>query len=322
MRAILLLALIFPAFATSEVELQEAFTRWMLKHEKAYEPEEIFLRFDVFKHNHHFVQEHNSQNRSYEVELNRFADLTQGEFKVLFLGYKPEIRLHNEKHSAPWLYHLKSPKNDSLDWTQKGVVTPVKNQGHCGSCCAFSTTGAVEGAVAIKHGALHSLSEQQLVDCGWRYGNMGCNGGLMDRAFKYIEAHGLCAEDDYPYEAKEGRCKASECTGVTGTKLSGYQDVGQNEDALLDALKVGPISVAIEADQAGFQLYKSGVFTGACGSSLDHGVLLVGFGTDHDQDYWKVKNSWGSNWGEDGYIRLIRNQDECGIADSASYPID
>jgi len=143
----------------------------------------------------------------------------------------------------------------------------------------------------------------------------------MDRAFKYVKAHGLCTEDEYPYEAKQGRCQASSCTVVPGTKLSGYKDVAPNEDALLDALRIGPVSVAIEASQTGFQLYKSGVFSGTCGNKLDHGVLLVGFGTDHDQEYWKIKNSWGSSWGEDGYMRLIRNRDQCGIADSSSFPV-
>ena len=142
----------------------------------------------------------------------------------------------------------------------------------------------------------------------------------MDRAFKYVQLHGLCAESDYPYTGKKGPCQ--KCTPQPYTNLSGYQDVEPNEKALGVALEMGPVSVAIEADQSGFQLYKEGVYSGPCGTTLDHGVLLVGYGTDADgQDYWKIKNSWGSSWGEEGYIRIIRHQDQCGVADQPSYPI-
>jgi len=167
---------------------------------------------------------------------------------------------------------------------------------------------------------LTSLSEQELVDCGGVYGNLGCNGGLMDRAFRYIEANGLCTEAAYPYKAKDGTCQKSSCTAAPYTHITGYVDVAHTEPALGTASDIEPISVAIEADQSGFQLYKSGVFDGVCGKTLDHGVTLVGYGTDTGKDYWKVKNSWGTSWGEGGYIRMIRNKDECGIADEPSYP--
>jgi len=143
----------------------------------------------------------------------------------------------------------------------------------------------------------------------------------MDRAFKYMEANGLCSEAAYPYKAVGGTCNKASCTAQSYTMLKGYKDVTATENALGAAVDMGPVSVAIEADQAGFQLYKSGVFSGTCGQNLDHGVLVVGYGTDAGQDYWKVKNSWGTSWGEAGYIRMIRNKDECGIANEPSYPL-
>jgi C1A family cysteine protease len=309
------------ALAFTESEYQETFTQWMAKHGKNYASEEFFTRFEIFKANMDFVEEHNAKNLSFVVELNKFADLTRGEFKALYLGFKPELRLTPKRTLLDLQVGASAYPSGSLDWTQKGAVTGVKDQGQCGSCWAFSTTGSSEGAIQIAHGQLTSLSEQELVDCGGTYGNLGCNGGLMDRAFKYMEANGLCTEAAYPYKAVGGTCQKSSCTASAYTHLSGYKDVTTTENALGAAVDIGPVSVAIEADQAGFQLYKSGVFSGACGQTLDHGVLTVGYGTDSGQDYWKVKNSWGTSWGEQGYIRMIRNKDECGIANEPSYPL-
>jgi len=143
----------------------------------------------------------------------------------------------------------------------------------------------------------------------------------MDSAFKYVEAHGLCTEAAYPYTARDGTCKSTSCTMSTDSKISGYKDVTHTENALGASVDVEPVSVAIEADQSGFQLYKSGVFCGTCGTNLDHGVLAVGYGTDAGSDYWKVKNSWGTSWGENGYIRMCRNSNKCGISNEPSYAV-
>merc|ERR1719169_300779 len=199
---------------------------------------------------------------------------------------------------------------DSVDWTTKGAVTPVKNQGQCGSCWSFSATGSLEGAWEIATGKLVSISEQQLVDCSKAEGNQGCQGGLMDDAFKYMEENAMCTEESYSYTAKNVQCHASGCTvGVPKGSVTGFKDVAHDdENALMEAVAQQPVSIAIEADKSVFQLYKSGVLSSTCGTRLDHGVAIDGYGTENGKDYWLVRNSWGPQWGDQGYVKLLRGK--------------
>jgi len=302
--------------AAGTSDLQVEFVQWAKEFNKDIPLDEVFTRFENFKENYAKIQAHNSQEGvSYTMALNEFADMTADEFKSMYYGLNSSSNSFGDKFVAPDGYTPQA----SVDWRTKGVVTPVKDQGQCGSCWAFSTTGAVESAVAIKTGTLTSLSEQQLVDCAGSSGNQGCNGGLMDDAFQWIISQGgLCTEEDYPYTARNGLCQKT-CSKVS--TISSYKDVGESEDNLAAAVDIGPVSIAIEADQSSFQFYSGGILTAACGRRLDHGVLAVGYGTEGSTDYWIVKNSWGTRWGEEGYVRLLRGADECGIHDAASYPI-
>jgi len=288
--------------------------------------EEKMHRFGIFKNNFQFIRHHNSQGYRYSMAVNHFADLTHEEFTAQYLGFN-KIPKHLRKLSAT--SELSDVDVDALptevDWIKKGCVTEVKNQQQCGSCWAFSATGSLEGAVCAKTGTLPNLSEQQLVDCADKQGNQGCSGGEMDAAFQFvIDNNGLCSEADYPYLGVNGNCTV--CTPAV--KIHGFQDVPkEDENALMAAVaKFGPVAVAIEADQMGFQFYNGGVFDGACGANLDHGVLLVGYGHDEKtkEDYWMVKNSWGAKWGDKGFIRLVRHKGkagQCGILEDPSYPI-
>ena len=317
--------------------------------------------FENWLSNDKYILETNNKNLTYRLGHNHLSGLNINEYN-LYMGFNKELlkdnSIENKLTEVKCLYDCvknydKERKLDtlgcvksciqednvenvpeSINWVDKGGVTPVKDQGQCGSCWSFSTTGALEGAYFVKTDTLESFSEQELVDCdsfsnGGR--DHGCNGGLMDNAFTWIEKNGgLCSEEDYPYISgttkKKGTCDTS-CQIVDKSKITSFVDVQQNSDqAMMEALSKQPVSIAIQADERDFQLYTSGVFTGTCGTNLDHGVLVVGYDTLDGVDYYLVKNSWSTSWGENGYIKLGRGSEynngsgQCGMLMQASYP--
>jgi len=314
----LVLLAIVAVSAYSEHEYQTLFTQWIEQHDKTYQHEEFFHRYNNFRYNLDFITWNNAQNKSYTVAMNKFGDLNTAEFGELMTGFRPALQAN-----ARFPSEVEDPfVAASVDWVKAGAVTPVKDQGQCGSCWAFSATGAIEGAVFVKEKRLTSLAEQQLVDCAGAQGNQGCNGGLMDYAFDYVIANkGIGSEASYKYTARDGSCKKVPSVST----ISSYKDVAEgDENALLQASNQQPIAIAIEADQSCFQFYHAGVLDDAsCGTDLDHGVLLVGYDNDASskKDFWLVKNSWGVSWGDKGYIKFVRGKNQCGLTLAASYPI-
>jgi cathepsin L len=301
---------------------------WKTSFNKQYSNVEESVRRAIWESNLKIVQEHNLEAdlglHTYWLGMNAYADMTNAEFNRVMNGFNATRQASRNRQTFTFDPSLELP--DTVDWRTKGYVTPVKDQGQCGSCWAFSTTGSLEGQHFAKTGELVSLSEQNLVDCSKKQGNMGCNGGLMDYAFTYIkENNGIDTEKSYPYQARDEKCrfKAAD-VGATDT---GFVDVKAKDEAALQqaVATVGPISVAIDASHSSFQLYKRGVYNEPrCSQTqLDHGVLAVGYGADTTSgaDYWLVKNSWGTSWGDQGYIMMTRNKNnQCGIATASSYP--
>lgn len=287
---------------------------------------EITDRFNIFHDNLYFINDHNANaNSSFTLGINQFTDMTNQEFKDRFVNGLGAVV---GSTSCKSFSSTASGAPSSIDWRAKGAVTSVKDQGQCGSCWTFSATGAIEGAWAISTGKLIDFSEEELVECaGLKYGSMGCNGGQMDGAFKYVIENGQCTLSSYPYTSgtgQSGSCKTS-CTPVA--TLSSCSDVVPNDQiSLKGAVAKQPVSIAIEADTRYFQSYTSGILDStSCGTNLDHGVLIVGYGEQNGMKYWNVKNSWSSSWGDNGYVKILRSDSTndkgiCGIAMQPSFP--
>lgn len=273
--------------------------------------------------------------------MNRFADLTDEEFAALYTGFTGFSSITSARVSNDLPYELLEDFDDDedeeeeyyiegdnkiyTDWRKKGAVNSVEDQGQCGGCWAFSAAGALEGLYKIQKGELLMFSKQQQIDCSGSYGNQGCNGGLMSNAFKYTKDKGIERDQDYPYEIKDGKCRYSSSKVVFKNK--DHVDLPKSATALRDALKKRPISVAVQAEQNSFKLYQKGIVSSGCGANLDHAILLVAYGTTTSsrKKYWVVKNSWGTGWGENGYIRIARGDQNngaglCGINQMNSYP--
>lgn len=254
-------------------------------------------------------------NKGAKHGWNTFTDMCEADFKAMHnlnVVQDPNVRRVNVATPAD----AKAWANTTADWRDKGAVTAVKDQGRCGSCWSFSSTGNMEGQHFLATQNLVSLSEEMLVQCSTKAGNHGCNGGLMDNAFKWVNQNGgIVAEETYPYTSGSGTtgtCQTDKETPIVA-KFSSIKDIKSNEDQMAAFVGAsGPLSIAVDASK-GWQTYKSGIMTTCTGTKLDHGVLIVGYGSDSGQDYWIVKNSWNTHWGEDGYIRLARGSNQCGL---------
>ncbi|KAK2984204.1 hypothetical protein RJ640_017317 [Escallonia rubra] len=289
--------------------MSERHEQWIVRYGRVYKDDiEKEMRFSIFKDNVEFIESFNSVgNRPYRLSINEFADQTNEEFQASRNGYKMPLGPKSSK-TISFRYENVTAVPSSMDWRKKGAVTPVKDQGQCGSCWAFSTIAATEGINQLTTGKLISLSEQELVDCDKAGEDQGCEGGYMEDGFEFIVKNkGIATEAAYPYDAADGTCNSQE-EASHAAKISGYEKVPANsEKALLKAVANQPISVSIDASGNAFQFYSSGVFTGDCGTELDHGVTAVGYGTTADgTKYWLVKNSWGTSWGDSGYIMMQR----------------
>jgi C1A family cysteine protease len=307
-----------------ELDHTVMFNDWSEFYGETYETlEDETYRFKNWLASGKMITEHNTLlGTTYKMRLNQFSALTWDEF---------QLRIHGKKGGClqvPPLEDFIEPNDKvaegfeaptAVDWEAAGDVTPVKNQGQCGSCWAFASNGAIECDYSINKGTLNSLSEQELVDCTRSYGNAGCNGGWWYNAFDYvIHEGGLCNEKEYPYTARDGNCKDSTCGTKYDHITSDVKVTPDSDSALGNAVAIGCNAVGVDVTSA-FQHYSSGVFSGTCGTSINHGVTAVGYGTSGSSQYWKVKNSWGQSWGDQGYIYICRNcgkngsRGECGI---------
>ncbi|XP_031481829.1 ervatamin-B-like [Nymphaea colorata] len=332
--AILLVAVLFLSIAESfiihpddlhdEKHLWDLYKRWVRSFNVSRAKAEMLRRFPVFVENVRFIEASNKNGVSFKLQLNAFGDLTNEEFLSIYARYRPDpSAMKNATEVFKYGSYGYTPS--SIDWRALGAVTPVKNQLQCGSCWAFSAVAAIEGLNKIQSGRLVSLSEQELVDCD--FFEYGCQGGDARKAIYFASMKGgLTTESNYPYFGYQSVCQTTKM-GELAARVRGLGLVpSNNEPTLMQAVARQPISVAIAVDATMFQFYSQGVFTGPCGNNLNHAVTIVGYGTTVEgSNYWLVKNSWGTEWGEEGYIKMARDvggpQGLCGIAMKPAYPV-
>ena len=304
------------------VYYEEKFFNWMKQHKMRAKGGKHFVdMLRNFADNDDFIAQHNADKKhSYTLGHNRFSHLSNAEYQEFL-----KLREVESRAKAKNIHKKTGDVPDEKDWTKEGAVTDVKDQGQCGSCWAFSTTGSLEGALYLKSGRLESLSEQQFVDCDDV--DHGCDGGLMDQAFQWAHDYGgVAREGDYPYKAIQGTCD-TKVKSIPAAAPQSFTDVEPDSvDAMSSAIAQQPVSIAIDAGRLTFQLYEKGVYDDpACGTRLNHGVLAVGYGKSNGKDFFKVKNSWGPYWGDHGYILLAKGGDvnekgQCGMLQMGSYP--
>lgn len=303
------------AFLSVASAAQPSFKEWAAQHGFNGEDETMEGKYNK---NVAIIDSLNAENNGAAFAVNQFAAMDQAEWKAFLTRSSAKDRA-SAPPSLGVHTHDGSELAASVDWVTKGAVTPVKDQGNCGGCWSFAATGGLEGAWELASGQLTSLSEQQFLDCDTT--DSGCNGGLEYQGWTYFKQQdeGICTEKSYPYKARDGTCKYSSCTlGIPAGGITGVTHVSKSSSSLQSALNKQPVSVGIQADQSAFQFYSGGILTGTCGTNLDHSVLAVGY--DTSSSYWLVKNSWGSSWGDNGYVKLSMSGDKCGILDDASYP--
>ncbi|XP_024426188.1 cathepsin K [Desmodus rotundus] len=325
LKVLLLLPMVSFAQYPEEI-LDTQWEQWKKTYRKQYNSkvDEISRRL-IWEKNLKHISIHNLEAslgvHTYELAMNHLGDMTSEEVVQKMTGLKVPPS-HSRSNDTRYVPDWEGKVPDSIDYRKKGYVTPVKNQGQCGSCWAFSSVGALEGQLKKKTGKLLNLSPQNLVDCVSE--NDGCGGGYMTNAFHYVQKNqGIDSEDAYPYVGQDESCMYNP-TGKAA-KCRGYKEIPEgNEKALKRAVaRVGPISVAIDASLTSFQFYSKGVYYDKnCNSdNLNHAVLAVGYGIQKRKKHWIIKNSWGESWGNKGYILMARNKNNaCGIANLASFP--
>lgn len=316
-------AAVFAFFGSSSVPQGQAFlqsnpidsmfSHYLAKYGKHYPTKEEYIRRrDLFAAQFNWIQESNARNgASYYVGLNRFSDLTEEEFQVYLgdNGQPDQVSTETETHSG---HPLSQQEVVPIDWRTKGVVGPVKDQGHCGSCWSFSTIGPIEEHYAIKYGKQLVLAEQQLVDCSWPYGNNGCNGGLFANGYAYVKQYGAELNSAYPYVANDTACTYD--SSKVAVRISGTISAIRSADGLKAALMNGPASISLHASQPSFRAYTGGIYNDAtCPTSVNHAVQSVGWGTEGGVNYFIVRNSWGPSWGDQGYIKIAETNTDLGI---------